>query len=478
MNSDRYTHLCIFDISDGLREGLSHFSQSCRTAVIFAMHHNDPLRIHDPCNLLRGHEPRIEELLLDNHTWRDLAPDLREARILVAAPPDQVSLDLSGLIAYGGWSRSIFFQVWYTEHHPDMCSTGPTIRWLEYAAGLLARNMAIEHTINIGTSGYVLKEYATHAVRDFIVDRRNVLLGLDTRLRVFPILDAVLGVSKTQEEGAWPRGRLLFIEPSDIPYLEFMARFPEREQPALINHKHIRKLLLAVEYSDRYLVSDGRQIIGISTDHVPESGIVIDFQGGQGFVRLGDDPICSFGDGRFTSSTRRANLVQVEEWLLETDLDPTSQHEIFQVISMIVHHAGESKHGCTLVLDLNDPPLKISGHNLQHPLDLRQDPILNMAMSLAKVDGAIHICSDLMLHGFACLLDGHARKGENRARGARYNSALRFTGEHPELLVIVVSVDRPVSIIQGGVELTAQCDWSPASALCGPPPMLSEWIKV
>lgn len=39
------------------------------------------------------------------------------------------------------------------------------------------------------------------------------MLGWDTQLRVYPVLDAVLGISKTLEEGAWPRGEMIFVEP-------------------------------------------------------------------------------------------------------------------------------------------------------------------------------------------------------------------------------------------------------------------------
>jgi len=103
--------------------------------------------------------------------------------------------------------------------------------------------------------------------------------------------------------------------------------------------------------------------------------------------------------------------------------------------------------------------------------------LLALAKSLAKVDGALHIGSDLHLHGFACLLDGRAIQGENRARGARFNSALRFTAEHKNLIVVVLSSDRPVSVIQGGVELSAQCEWEAFSKLSSTPPTLKEWLS-
>ncbi len=76
---------------------------------------------------------------------------------------------------------------------------------------------------------------------------------------------------------------------------------------------------------------------------------------------------------------------------------------------------------------------------------------------------------------FACLLDGARVSGEDRSRGARFNSALRFTARREKVILIVVSADRPVSVIQNGVELTARCFWS-GSCFCEHP-SLKEWLQ-
>ena len=73
------------------------------------------------------------------------------------------------------------------------------------------------------------------------------------------------------------------------------------------------------------------------------------------------------------------------------------------------------------MVDLNNPPITISGQKLTHPLNLQEPKLLELAKSLAKVDGALHIGADLNLHGFACLLDGRSIPGEDRSRGARFN---------------------------------------------------------
>lgn len=472
-----FTCKCVAETIDGLSDGLSHFSGLSRAAVIYAIRPHDPICIYDPQNLLRGHEPKLKELYLENQDWLYEAALSNDKKQFIYMLP-QKNLGLTGLISYGGQSGSVFYQMWFTEHHPDMCSISPTERWLEHAAWRFAHDMANEAELYTGISGSFLREYAHHAVRDAIVDEMNIRLGWDSGLRIYPILDAVLEISRTQEEGAWPRGKLLFTETRMLKDLLFVARFPEAEQLYLNHHKHVRKLLLAVENSNRMLVSNGKTIVGIARGKLPAFSITADFRGRHGFLKLDKEWVCSFSDGSFKSTTHRANLVQLEEAFLETDLDPSISSTLFKTIGLIVHHAGKSKHGCTLVIDLNDPPLSLAGQRLDTPLDLQIPHHLALAKSLSKVDGALHISRDVTLKAFACLLDGHAIAGEERSRGARYNSALRFTAAHENILVVVVSADRPVSVIQAGAELSALCQWRPVVDCAIGPVTLEEWIAM
>lgn len=475
MTLNAFTCHCIGDTLDGLRDGLSHFSGPSRAAMVFAMRSDSPMFIFDPQNLLSGHEPRLKELYVENQEWRT-RPSIHRGSLKYSHITPEKNLQMTGLISYGGRSGSVYYQMWFTEHHPDMCSIGPTERWLEHAVWRFSHDMASESTFYTGISGSFLREYATHAVRDDVVDRMNVLLGWDTRLRIYPILDAILELSRTREEGAWPRGELVFVEPQALAHIRFLAHFSPTEQPTMGNIKHVRKLLAAVEQSSLKLVSDGRCVAGITVDRLPDFSITADFRGGHGFLKVVDDRVCSFADGTYQSTTRRANLVHLEEALLESDLDPETGTTVFKIIAALVLQAEDKKHGATLVLDLNPSPVIISGQCFDRALDLREPAILDLAKSLLRVDGALHIGADMHLHGFACLLDGRTIVGEDRARGARYNSALRFTAEHADIIVVVVSSDRPVSIIQSGVEVSAACQWKPMSCHIVKPIHLDQWV--
>jgi len=471
--NELYLYKCIYHIHDGLCSGLTRYSGPSRAALIFCMDESSPIYIHDPQDLLRGHEPRLAELYLRDHCWgeckaRELPNDILRCE----------NLELSGLVSFGARSKHINYQMWFTEHHPDLCSPGPTERWLEHACRLTSQDLGAEGALDLGTSSYVLQDFATHAVRDHIIDIRNLSVGIDTELRIYPILEAVLGISKTQEEGHWPHGDVIFVEPSQVHKVHYLATFGAYEQPALKDLKHIRKLLQAVEGNRHKLVCDGHRIIGIGTGKMPDFSVTASFRGRHGFIELQDEQICSFSDGSYHSSTRRANLVQLEEILMELRLEQNKVYSIMKFVGELVSSAQERKHGCAIVLDYGSPLAVISGQHLENPLDLRRHIELDLAKALAKVDGALHIDMMFMkLHAFAALLDGRTVPGENRARGARFNSALRFTAEHSEVIVVVVSSDRPISIIQHGAELTSRCEWEPRYKCLATPPTLAEWIN-
>jgi len=157
-------------------------------------------------------------------------------------------------------------------------------------------------------------------------------------------------------------------------------------------------------------------------------------------------------------------------------MKPADASILFKMIAGIVHSAANRQHGCAIVVDLNETPISISGHLVEPPLELENVEDLELAKSLSRVDGALHIGVDLKLHGFACLLDGDNIPSENRARGARFNSALRFTAKHDKIIVIVVSSDSPVSIMMGGIVLDTRWQLKP-SIFCNTPVLLKKWVN-
>lgn len=472
-----FVHKCINETLQGLRDGLTLFSGPSNAAVIYNLPADNQLYVYDPHSLLRGHELFLRNFYIDEKN-RCTFPKFKGKSGKYSNIKTAPDCKIDGLLSYGGCSVTVPYQMWFTEHHPDMASTGPTERWLEHAVLRFSHDIANEMELYTGISGSFLKEYSTYAIHDHIQKEILHLTSKEFKLDLYGILDAILEISKTREEGAWPYGELVFVEPKLIKSVNFLASFVSSELPQLSHAKHVRKLLLTVQGTNHKLISDGFNIFGISCADLPGIHLIADYRGRYGYLNINGDHICSFADGRYRSSSFKAKLYEVEEALLDYDLRVETRDNLFHIISSLVHHAQSMKHGCTFILDLNEVPAKISGQLLQKPLDLKNPELLELAGALSRVDGALHICRDQKLHSFACLLDGHTIEGEDRARGARYNSALRFTSENLNTIVVVVSSDRPVSVIHHGIVYHGQCQYHSKVNCTLAPETLLDWLAI
>ncbi len=478
LQNNCFTDKVVSEILAGLRDGLNKFSGPSRVAVIYRLGVDEDYWICDPAWLLKGHETKIRSAFFtDDDSPVPIRNHLGDKPYSHIVQVDDLELD--GIISIGGQSGPVPYQMWFTEHHPEILSTGPTQCWLEHAALRFSHDVANEEKLYSGISGRFLSEYATHAVHDHIVReyKRSNDFSKASEFAVYPILNGILAISKTREELQSPFGQLIFIVPERVDSIDFMARFQESEQPKLDNHKHVRKLLQAVQKFRNRLISDGKQILGVARGRIDHFHLTADFRGLFGFLRLNDQSICSFADGAYSSATHQAKLFQVEEALLDYELDSSIRSSLFHIIASIVHYAETEHFGCAVVLDLKQPITHIAGQNLEQPLDLERSNLLDLACDLARVDGALQICSDRRLHRFACLLDGPSISKEDRARGARYNSALRFTARNPDTVIIVVSADRPVSVIRNGSEYMNMSKIRSAAREFKPQP-LRAWLKL
>lgn len=455
-----FVQRCISDTTEGLRKGLNHFSGKSGAAVIYAIEKDDPLQIYDPEGLLKGHQPRIEDYFFEDDEWRSYAGQVKSEDQYNNLHFDR-EFRLDGLFACGGSSPTVFYQMWFTNRPPDICSPLPFVSWLTYAAIRFSHDVANAEHLYTGVSGQFLKEYSTYAIHDSITaqlgktatDQNSFTLDLHS------ILDTILGISRTHEEGHLPYGELVFTHCRKIPDNSFCTKFDPEELPQITSFKHVRKLLQAAEKNEYRLIANGHSIIGISNHKIPEPYIEVDYQGKTGFLYYNNNLLCSFADGKFFSTTHQAKLVELEEILLDSNLDETTSDHIFSSVSNLVHSAQRNNYGCAIIVDLSDQPLTISGQSLETPLDLSLPGHIALTKNLSKVDGAIHISKEHKLLGFACLLDGLTIIGEDRSRGARYNSALRFSSVYQDAVILVVSSDRrPVATIYRGMELTSVCN--------------------
>ncbi len=472
-----FAQKCIQETVAGIRKGLTQFSGKSKVAVIYCLEPGSQLQIYDPENLLKVYDIQLKRFYIDSDIWRTTPVSADPCKAYKDIIFDS-TLRLDGLFCCGGSSSPVSHQMWFTNRKPDICSPAPFISWLLHAILRFSHDMANQEHLYTGVSGRFLREYTNSAVHNAIHSSLNIDSSCPLPFNLHDVLESVLEISRTHEEGLLPFGKLVFTNGSALNDSSINIKFTTEEQPQLRHFKHVRKLLQAVEKTSYSLVSNGFSIHGLSDKVLPLPNITADFQGRSGFLAANDIPICSFTDGMFFSSTHQDKLFELEELLLDYSPNIGVHQQLFKTISSIVHTAQRKKFGCSLIIDLSNEVLQTSGQHLEQSIDLKSANQIELAGNLAKVDGAIHICKDNHLHGFACLLDGKSIASEDRSRGARYNSALRFSFENQDTILIVVSSDRrPVAIIYRGMELSSTCFLPETSTSQAESKLLTEWLS-
>jgi hypothetical protein len=123
-----------------------------------------------------------------------------------------------------------------------------------------------------------------------------------------------------------------------------------------------------------------------------------------------------------------------------TPEDVASFSELFDV-------AVEQRHGSMLVVarDASEEAVRLGGQGSQ-VVPTKLSPELYRRVS--SIDGTIIIDPHCVCHAVGVILDGSAREECTPARGARYNSGIRYVGASlTPRLAVVVSDDRTVDVI-------------------------------
>lgn len=468
----RDRHLVVFRILDGLRAGLTRFSGPSRTALLIAQRRGDPITVYDPQALLRPHEHQIRRLLVHSTTRVDSAADTANWN-RVGMSLNLGGLPIPGLISFGSRSNSAFYLMIFSDRHSNMCCTGPTERWLQEAAWTLSHDLAMPFGLFSDALRNSLEWYAPYAVEHHLASK---LEKLKANLPVRQIIYFLQELSSTLEEGTRPSGRLAFTAPSLLSAVAIDLRFGDGELPSLEHPKHIGKLLHVVKGTHDLLVSDGVRVVGITRGKPPPSSIEVEFERGQAEIRLGKELVCTMRDGRFSSQRSTPDLRPVEDVLHALGVDRARRGAFVGAVSWLVSEARKRRHGCTLVIDLGRPPHALSGQRLQRPMPLDTPRARASAAGMAKVDGALHLDGQARVLAFACLLDGPALAAEDRSRGARYNSAARFTAANDRAIVVTVSEDGPLSVFAHGCCVSTPRSWPPIDRINMDPPTLDDWL--
>jgi hypothetical protein len=475
--------LAVDKVMSGMQRGLNKYCGSIRIALLLAVKEEDPLVLYDHNGLLQPHRQRLKEIYSSSAAWKEPSQPLRKNT------DEELSMlrdiKLPGVISKGASSASVFYQRWFVERVPNLAHDGPIYSWLEDASFELAAGL---EPTEKDWNNYTYAELADNALtavvgylyqaEESMMEKRGLRLP-----NPFPVIDAVSRISIAREEGERASGKIMFIERSQLEHhmkyhLELDgSQDADESLPSLLNTKHVRKLLTLCG-KERSLLSDGEYIRGIADlrEPTPENCIIAEFRHGRGEIKLGSQLICTFADGELYGDSGSADLSDLNRVLLNRAIEPHLRERLARCVEVILNSAKQTRYGCSLIIDFHQPARRLPGEYLREPINSVTNGDLVAAM--ARIDGALHLTPRAELIGFACLLDGDASPNEDRSRGARYNSGLRFSAKkgEQETIVIAVSADGPISIFERGIDITSSAH-APTEDVERVAVPLTDWLK-
>ena len=279
---------------------------------------------------------------------------------------------------------------------------------------------------------------------------RNLMYTLahaaQTRQGYKKIFDNFNIISSLRYEGSEAHGRII-IAREKHPNIQTFITFSS--EVSLSSHRAVRKMLELCS-RDTSLLSDGGVIYGLGTikgkyQQSEENLFLIDFDGHYKWTLSHDGSILmnvAFGQPELPRSKLEKDKVLS---IINRVLPDMSAHNLEKAWQLILEIM-EQKHGTMLVIS------KQAAKEAER-LATQATPIapIELTPALAKtvssIDGAILMSTDLVCHALGVILDGSASLNGNPARGARYNSAIRYVEGKTDTLAIVISQDGSIDII-------------------------------
>lgn len=447
-------------VIQALKRGISRFAGRTQVAAILGRS-DQRLKLYGVVELFEPYRKDVKDVL---QRWPE-----KPNQFSIPCPPGQ----------YGaGDLDDRFLSIWRVSCSPAEIG-GIVSVWL-LAASERLKSLVLSQAYSDGdysaspSIGADIEFYAQRAVASYV---RELRLKRDPQLALYSfqinyILGEIARISLATEEGVRPTGTLAFVDCNgpkiDKSTPESVIKFAELcESIPLSNHKHLAKLLQIVREAG-CLLGDQSGVSSIIRES-PSDALIARFEEGTVEIAYDTTVVCR---------VRRGEIVYAS-----SAKDPAPESFVSNAAdsckSMIKTVLGECRkrhRGCTIVVS-NEKPNQMSGHQFQTPVSNGEE----LLSAMATVDGALWLDFKGALYGFGLLLDGDVNPDkEDRSRGSRYNSAVRFSPKIPTGYIIVASEDGPITVFQKGLAL-----YSDPLAEPLPPPSLGidqgisleEWIS-
>lgn len=465
--------LAVWNIKDGLTEGIRRFVGPCQTAAIIGNTVTRNIRVFDDQDIILQQRQAIMERMQD---WPNILPEpiLDENHEFIWRPDNQRR-------------NNTLFQYWFIETLEETVS--PLLRrWLGTGASRIFLCFRAQDPNLSQSLGRELSDFAPHLVSEFLTIERNNFIPGEARIDCSRIVNNLGRISQTLEEGTRPTGKIAFIETTnpividrnensisirlgswdegDVFFLDDLVR--------LTNHKHVSKMV-RISSNNGCVLSDDVGLFGISPNWIPPSAIVAHFQNGRVQLEFNGQTICTVIGGEFVFPQTRTPLERIQPILSER-IDQT----VIEQLAEVVAQALNSHHGCTLVVLNANQIGQIAGQRLLN--EIPGNSFNEIVSAMSGIDGALIFDQQGNLHMFGSILQGEPAVNEDRSRGSRFNSALRFSSIFSDATILVVSEDGPMTIIQNGEillrdPLGTPIVEQPTRLFLPNAPLLNDWLQ-
>lgn len=453
----------------GLLQGLSAYFQSqIRIALIWQELKGKPRLVCDPMGLLSDNRDAIRDFYLSKTTdyFQEIPKPGPNSFDDFGFRIEEHSITIGNLLTVAGRSSHIFYQRWFIELPGNACHSGPVYRWVCKAISEGTADVFYPgRAFNLGTQAW-LSTFAEAAVHWHILseqDRNRPKIEstleqvIEYYLPLQSILKSVGAISTAVEEGKSANGTIAFLPNDEISkllktpgYRRIGQALPGEEDkyaPRSLKNTKLARKLLSITDESICLVSNGSTFNALGP--IPPVGrelLIANFRMGKASIKYNGTLVCCVSNGQFIGLQPQADLSEVRSALYKKCDSETNVDQLLGAVQSIVDNARSSRHGCTILLDMNNSGASLAGQVITPPIEALQSN-LSVLQRMSSVDGAICLNMKGELKQFAILLDGMRSPKEDPARGARYNSVIRFMEKSgKDYIVVVASEDGPVTV--------------------------------
>ena len=287
------------------------------------------------------------------------------------------------------------------------------------------------------------KEILRIAASDFV---DSIIYAVSGPRRAWEFFNTCNYISSLKYEGDSSIGQLVICK-EDHPNIDIALKLVSPIN--LTEHRKVRKLLEIVS-KDLFLYSNGNQILGLTRlkdtyDAKNEDLFIIDFLGSHKWKLVHDNNDMMIVE--YTNPT--LSKLKINRGIFDDLLNrifPQITKDDLEKLWRLVNVSTNQKHGTLLIIsseaENESNRLKNQSTNIEPVMP--DDALIN---NITSIDGAIMLDHHGICHSIGVILDGVATEKGNSARGARFNSAVRYVENNPKKCVaIIISEDGTVDL--------------------------------